>query len=204
MWRAPAAGQIRPRVFAVVVRAGMGVTMSRRMIRILVVGLVVAGAGCSAAPRQRAVKMGPVETGAGTLTAARQYLEGRWTLESFDVFPPGKDPIRVKGDGTLLYDEYGNLKIDIRTDPATGDALSRVGINVTGGVIASEGRTVINLQDHTITYVIEGQTGHGFERGGPLGIDRPRHWVVDGNLLTLTTRDEAGKDVSVAKWRKMP
>ena len=26
---------------------------------------------------------------------------------------------------------------------------------------------------------------------------------VDGNLLTLTTKDEAGKPVSVSKWRKI-
>jgi hypothetical protein len=175
--------------------------------RLLGLGLALAMAGgafgCAGAPRTRPVKMGPVETGAGTLTAARQYLEGRWTLEAFTVYPPGRDPITVKGDGTLLYDDYGNMKIDIRTDRETGEALSRVGIKVTGGVIASEGRTVINLQDRTITYVIDGQTGHGFERGGPLGIDRPRHWTVEADLLTLTTKDESGKDVSVGKWRRM-
>jgi hypothetical protein len=175
--------------------------------RWLALGLTVAATGgalgCAAAPRERAVKMGPVDTGAGTLTAARQYLEGRWTLESFTVFPPAGETIAVKGDGTLLYDEYGNMKIDIRTDPATGDALTRVGIKAPGGVIASEGRTVVNMQNHTITYVIEGQTGHGFERGGPLGIDRPRHWTAEADMLTLTTKDDSGKDVSVAKWRRM-
>jgi hypothetical protein len=179
--------------------------MSRRLLGLCLAGLLAAGmTGCSSAPRKRAVKMGPVDTGAGTLTAARQYLEGRWTLESFDVFPPGKEPIRAKGAGTLLYDEYGNLKMDIRTDPATGDALTKVGITVKNGEIASEGRTIVNLQDHSIKYVMEGQTGHGFERSGPLGIDKPRYWQVDGNLLTLTTRSDDGKDLSVAKWRKMP
>jgi hypothetical protein len=179
--------------------------MLRRLIGLcLVASTAGALVGCAAAPRERAVKMGPVDTGAGTLTAARQYLEGRWTLESFEVFPPGKEPILVKGDGTLAYDEYGNMKIDIRTDTATGDALSRVGITLRDGVIASEGRTVINLQDKTITYVIEGQTGHGFERGGPLGIDRPRHWVVEGTLLTLTTKADDGKPLSIGRWRKMP
>jgi hypothetical protein len=120
------------------------------------------------------------------------------------VYPPGRDPIQVKGEGTLLYDEYGNLKIDIRTDPATGDALSKVGITVTNGEIASEGRTVVNIQDKSLKYVIEGQTGHGFQRSGPLGADRPRYWQVDGTLLTLTTRGDDGKELSVGKWRKMP
>ena len=178
--------------------------MLRRILGLCMAALLVTTLfGCTSAPRKRAVKMGPVDTGAGTLTAARKYLEGRWTLESFEVFPPGKPSIAVKGDGTLLYDEYGNLKIDIRTDQATGDALSKVGIVLNKGEIASEGRTVINLQDHTLTYVIEGQAGHGFERGGPLGIDRPRHWQVEGNILTLTTKDDAGKPLSIGKWRKM-
>ena len=180
-------------------------TLSRRFLGLSLAGLLTAGAlGCTAAPRKRAVEMGPVDTGAGTLTAARKYLEGRWTLESFEVFPPGKPSLTVKGDGTLLYDEYGNLKIDIRTDAATGEALSKVGIVVTNGEIASEGRTVINLQDHTLTYVIEGQPGGGFERSGPLGMTRPRHWVVEGNLLTLTTKGDDGKPLSVGRWRKMP
>lgn len=179
--------------------------MSRRLLGVCLVGLTVGSMyGCAAAPRERPVKMGPVDTGAGTLTAARKYLEGRWNLESFEVFPPGKPPITVKGEGTLLYDDYGNLKIDIRTDAATGEALSRVGIVLKDGIVASEGRTVINLQDQTLTYVIEGQGGQGFERSGPLGMGRPRHWKVEGDLLTLTTKDDAGKPLSIGRWRKLP
>jgi len=179
--------------------------MSHRLVKIAVTTLCVAGlVACAKAPRTRAVKGGSVETGTGTLTEARKYLEGRWNLESFTVYPPGKDPIQVTGAGTLLYDEYGNLKIDIRTDPATGDALSKVGITVANGEIASEGRTIVNLQEKSLKYVIEGQKGHGFERSGPLGADRPRYWQVDGTLLTLTTRGDDGKELSVGKWRKMP
>ena len=59
--------------------------------RAIAVGVVVwAATGCSGAPRQRNVEMGPVEAGAGSLTAARKFLEGRWALESFEVLPPGK------------------------------------------------------------------------------------------------------------------
>ena len=89
------------------------------------------------------------------------------------------------------------------TGPMTYEALTKAGITVTNGEIASEGRTVINLQDKSIKYVIEGQTGHGYQRSGPLGVDRPRYWEVDGNMLTLTTRTDDGKALSVAKWRKM-
>jgi hypothetical protein len=37
--------------------------------------------GCTTPTRR------PVPTGAGTLQGARQYLEGRWTLISYEVFP---------------------------------------------------------------------------------------------------------------------
>ena len=37
---------------------------------------------------------------------------------------------------------------------------------------------------------------------GPLALNRLRHWQVDGTLLTLSTKDDAGGTVSVGKWRK--
>ncbi len=59
--------------------------------------VVASGAGCASRPRQRAVEGGPVETGAGTTRSARNFLEGRWTLISFEVRPPGREPIQLKG-----------------------------------------------------------------------------------------------------------
>lgn len=84
--------------------------------RTLVLGLLGAAAACAPAPRVRPVKGGDVDAGPESLTAARKFLEGRWTLESFEVFPPGKPPIALKGAGTLNYDEFGNLRIEIRAD----------------------------------------------------------------------------------------
>jgi hypothetical protein len=49
--------------------------------------------------------------------------------------------------------------------------------------------------------VIEGQPVAG---SGPLAPSRPRHWQVDGNVLTLTTKDDAGNAVSVGRWQKVP
>ena len=33
-------------------------------------------------------------------------------------------------------------------------------------------------------------------------MNRPRHWEVAGSLLTLTTRGDDGKPLSVGRWRK--
>jgi hypothetical protein len=166
---------------------------------VLIAAGVVVTAACSAAPRQRPVEGGPVDTGAGTLTSARKFLEGRWTLESFEVRPPGKAPITLKGQGTLLYDSSGNLTMNIRADEATSDLLRASGIDIRDGVISTEGRTAIDLQNHTLTYVLQGQKP--LVRG-PLGIERPRHWVVEGDVLTLTTKDDAGQPLSIGRWRK--
>ena len=174
-------------------------TIRHTVSGLLLTAGLVAMAACSAAPRQRPVEGGPVDTGAGTLTSARRFLEGRWMLESFELRPPGKPPITLKGQGTLLYDESGNLNMQIRADEATSDLLRSNGIDMRDGVISTEGRTAIDLQNRTLTYVLQGQKPL---MRGPLGMERPRHWVVEGDILTLTTKDDAGQPVSIGRWRK--
>ena len=155
-------------------------------------------AACKSAPRERPIPMGPVDTGAGSVTAARKFLEGRWVLESFEVYPPVKAPIALKGSGDLLYDDFGNLKMEIRADQQSSDLLRAAGIDIRDGVISTEGRTAIDLQNHTLTYTVEGQVANK----GPLAINRPRHWELQNDVLTLTTKDESGKPLSIGKWRR--
>jgi hypothetical protein len=165
----------------------------------LLASVMISLQGCAAAPINKPIKMGDADTGAGTLTAARKYLEGRWSLESFEVYPPGKPKTTLKGEGTLTYDDFGNLKIEIRADQTASDTLRAAGIEIgSDGVISSDGRTVVDMQNKTLTYVIEGQP----VGSGPLALNRPRHWQVDGNVLTLTTKDDASKPTAVSRWKK--
>jgi len=179
----------------------MFVTVRQRWGSAILATVVAASAGCAAAPRQRPVEGGPVATGTGTLSSARKFLEGRWALESFEVRPPGKSPVLLKGDGTLLYDDSGNLKMDIRADEASSDLLRAAGVDIRDGVIATEGRTAIDLQNRTLTYVVQGQPANA---RGPLGTARPRHWEVTADSLVLTTQDDAGQPLSIGRWRRMP
>jgi hypothetical protein len=165
---------------------------------LLAVVLLSLSAACG--PKVRPIKGGPVDTGAGSVVAARKYLEGRWTLESFEVYPPGKPVVTVKGQGTLSYDDFSNLSMELRTDVATSDQLRAAGIEIQDGTISTTGRTAVDMQNRTLTYVLAGQPAGGT---GPLATSRPRYWQVDGNVLTLTTKDEAGKPVSVSRWRKI-
>jgi hypothetical protein len=181
------------------------------MKRMLVLPLVVFGCaallttapGCAKQGRRRPVEGGPVDTGSGTTRAARDYLEGRWALVSFEVRPTGRDPIQVKGSGMLVYDAYGNLKMDIRVDDTTSAALSGAGVPIQGGMLSTEGRAAVDMGRKTLTYVIEGQPPLGAP-SGPLATNRPRYWEVEGNVLTLSTKDDAGQIVSVGKWQKQP
>jgi hypothetical protein len=175
---------------------------ARTTILLLVVAASIgASIACASAPRQRPVEGGPVDTGPGTLTAARKYLEGRWTLEWIRVFPPGKPPVELKATGTLDYDNSSNLRMEIRADQDASDVLRAAGIDIRDGVISTEGRTAIDLHNRTLTYVMQGQ--QPLIQQGPLGQNRPRHWTVEGDILTLTTKDDAGNPPSVGRWRKV-
>ena len=167
----------------------------------VIVALATSFAACTASPRQRPIGLGTVDTGPGSLTEARKYLEGRWTLQSFEVFPTDQPPIRLAGTGTLIYDGYGNLEIEVHADAASAQLLSRAGIQTTKGVLTTKGRTAVDLQSRTLTYILEGQAPLGAP-SGPLGLNRPRHWQVEGNVLTLTTNGDDGRAVSVARWTK--
>jgi hypothetical protein len=168
--------------------------------RLILTVVLITSAACAGAPRQRPVEMGPVEQGAGSLTAARKFLEGRWALESFAVYQAGK-PMALKGSGSLTYDDFGNLRMEIRADPEAAAMLKAAGVEIRDGVIASDGRTVVDMQHKTLTYVIPSQSPAAGT--GPLAVNRPRHWEVEGDVLTLTTKDNAGNPASVGRWRKV-
>jgi len=169
----------------------------------LLVIIAVMAAACAAAPRQRPYYGGDTDNGAGTLTAARKYLEGRWNMLSYQVMPSGQAPIKIDGEGVLNYDGFGNMTIEVRVKPPQVELLDRAGLPSDNGVLSSNGRTVVDMKTHTLTFVLEDQPTF-VPPSGPLAFNRPRHWDVKGNVLTLTTKDDRGKTVSVSTWQKMP
>jgi hypothetical protein len=171
------------------------------LTRLLAAAVLFGIPACAAAPLDKKIPGGPIDQGPGSVAAARRYLEGRWSLESFEVHPPQKPAVTVKGAGTLVYDEFANLTIEIRTDRAVSDMLRAAGIDIRDdGLISSTGRTTVDMPNRTLTYMIQGQPTAG---GGPLALSRPRYWQVDGDVLTLTTKDDAGAVLSVGKWKKV-
>jgi hypothetical protein len=157
---------------------------------------------CAAAPLDKKIPGGPIDQGPGSVAAARRYLEGRWALQSFEVHPPGRAPITLKGAGTLTYDAFSNLTMEIRTsDKGTTDLLRAAGVDISNeGVISTSGRAAVDMPNRTLTYTFEGTPA---PTDSPLSTNRPRHWQVEGNVLTLTTMDDAGAAVSVSQWKKV-
>jgi hypothetical protein len=78
--------------------------------------------------------------------------------------------------GTLTYGAFGNLKIEIRADQGSSEGLRTAGIGITDGVISSDGRTVMDVANRTLTNVVASQPAGT----GALALDRPRHWEVQG------------------------
>jgi hypothetical protein len=148
-------------------------------------------------------KGGPVETGPGSTDAARRYLEGRWGLLTYDIYPHKRPAIRLDGQGTLTFDRFGNLDVQIRVEPDTAALLEAAGIPTVNGVLSIAGRAAVDLQARTLTYFFEGQPPLGAP-SGPLALNRPRHWQVDGQVLTLITKGDAGELLSVGRWQKAP
>lgn len=166
---------------------------------VLVLALLTAQ--CAASPSRRPLDLDPVPTGPGTLADVRRSLEGEWTLVSFEVHPPGRPAVPIRGTGRLTYDAYANLAMDVRADESAVQALRDAGIVTAERGISIKGRTVLDVEHHTLTFVINEPVAAG-PTSGPLALSRPRHWQLDGDVLTLTTHGDDGKPMSVGRWRK--
>ena len=172
----------------------------RHLLRLITVAAVAAAfftlESCAS------LRRGPARTGADTLTAGRKQLEGRWALLSFDVRRTGGDLIQVNGEGTLLFDDFGNLEMEIRTDETSGQTLAEAGIPLEKGRLSVKGHTALDVAHQTLTFVPKGQPLL-VPLSGPLAAIYPRYWSVDGDVLTVGTKDNLGNPTTIGRWRKL-
>jgi hypothetical protein len=159
-------------------------------------------AACKSAPIDRPLKTSPIETGPGTMTEARRFLEGSWLLVSMDIFPPGGSPIHAAATGMMVYDEFANMRVELRFAPESALLAQAIGIPLVDGVLTTTGRTMIDPQHRAVSYVLEGQPELRASTH-PLDTNRPRYWEVRGDELTLRTRDQDGTPLSVTVWRRV-
>lgn len=149
---------------------------------------------CTATPRAKPIPTTKIDTGPGSLQAARRALEGTWTLVSLDVMEGGA-PRRVPASGTLTYDAYGNMTIEgkIDDDPAR-----------TPTFLAYRGRIVIDTARKQF-YPADLVSGAPVDQSAlaPVSPDKARRYEVTADTLTVTYMDAAAKPTAVASWRRV-
>jgi hypothetical protein len=170
--------------------------MQRTALRSLTaVVVVVAAYGCHAAPRGRAVELGPVDTGAGSVEATRRHLRGTWELVTLDVYPADARPVTVQATGRLVYDEFGNLSM--RGTVAGGPAIDASVLNLTG-------RVVIDPDTHSLRFEsITARTADEKRLDPQFDTRHVRYYEFVGDLLKMTTRGADGSVLAVATWRRV-
>ena len=172
---------------------------TRHRLVVLGIGCAVALAGCAAAPRVRPVKMGPVDTGSGSVEAARRQLQGVWDLVSLDTFPtPGGAAVPVKAQAVLSYDEYGNLQMKGRLLEQTGND------RVSAAFLHYSGRAVVDVTKQQLQLM--SVSGPATEGGLPdeVAFDQVRKYSIDGEMLKVSTIDANGGITATAVWKRSP
>jgi hypothetical protein len=184
----------------------------RRSHRWLVLGLVMlASSACAAKPRGRPLRTTPIAEGAGTLESARNFLAGRWVLDSLRITTEDGRGAAIEAAGALTADPNGTLAIEYRMSEAGQKTLASLGIDAPDPVISTSGRVVIDPQQRQITYLGDDfqQRAQGFDpdlaarRANPFALERTRHYTLetDGTLV-LSTRYDTGKDAIVSRWKR--
>jgi hypothetical protein len=166
--------------------------VTRAVGRLVAIAGVVALVGCSAAPRQRPVKMGDVQEGPNTLESVRRQLEGNWMLTEFDVLSgpsAGKQPVV----GQLTYDAYGNLSLLARID--------RPG--QTPEVIEYSGRAVVDVRAQTLKLDnIKYKHRPTAATLRAAALDEPRQYAFVDQSLTLSAIGADGKPTARVVYKR--
>jgi hypothetical protein len=120
-------------------------TSSGRVLRRLIVaGLVGVSLACTAAPLDRPVKLGPIDSGPGSVEFARRQLEGAWTLELLEIVDTKGIARPVRSTGRLTVDAFGNMAMSGRLiDPAPGDRPEEM-----QPIVEYKGRLIIDPDRH--------------------------------------------------------
>ena len=159
--------------------------------------VLLATAGCAAAPRTRPIDIGdPVNTGPGSMEAVRRQLQGTWQLTALESVPPaGGARVPIAATGTLVYDEFANLTIDGRTtDPAAPVAArERALVSFKGRAVIDAAKGELKLMDLT----------GNVDPNEVLSPERRRRFEFDADLLKLSSIDERGEVTAISTWRRV-
>jgi len=150
--------------------------------------------GCQGATT-RAVKMGPVDTGATSVEFVRRQLKGTWELTALEVVTRTGEKIAPQASARLTYDEFGNLAM--RGTVAGGAEIDPSLLNLTGQV-------VIDPVAHTFKFTAIAAASADARRVDPqLDAKNTRHYQFEGDLLKTTAKTAEGATTATATWKKV-
>jgi hypothetical protein len=152
-------------------------------------------AGCPSAPRARPVKMGPTDTGLGSVESERRRLKGTWQLASLQMLSQSGEMLVVQAQGVLTYDDYGNLTMKGTVTGSTDIDPSALNIS---------GRAAIDPDQHTIR-ILDVSSATPDDRRVDPSIDpkHVRHYeFVNDNELKTTVVNAEGKTTASATWKR--
>lgn len=151
--------------------------------------------GCEAAPRQRPVKMGPVDAGPGSVEWVRRQLQGTWVLTGLDLFSPSGERIAAQATGRLEYDEFSNLSM--QGNLTAGPEIDSSVLNLTGRVAIDPKKQTLQFQD------VDAPTPDGKRVDPLLAATHVRYYELTGDLLKITVKDAKGLTTATATWKKV-
>ena len=133
-----------------------------------------------------------------SLEVVKAEFVGNYELMQYVTFQPGGEVIPRDYVARIMYDPLGNMSaIGMPSDlphrvEATGDER-------TIGGFAYFGRVDIDVAAGTVTHHVIGAP----MRPELVGQGRVRYYAFDGDLLTLSIKDESGRMRGQLTWRRM-
>jgi YD repeat-containing protein len=174
--------------------------MSSRSGLVAVAVALMMASGCAGSPsRGRPIPAGKIESGPNSLESVRRVFEGSWDLVSAESYNATGQPVAIKGKGRLTYDAYGNMTVDARLDEGQENrdgAISRL--------LSYKGRAVIDVAaSRLVLQDLQKRDASGADVPEAMAAANVRYYSFDGDLLTLTIKDAAGKTTAKTVWRRI-
>ena len=172
---------------------------SRSGLVAIAVALMMAS-GCAGSPeRGRPIPLGPVESGPNSLESVRRQFEGQWDLVSAESYGASGQPVAVKARGRLTYDAYGNLTVDARFDNAQEQPDGSL-----ASLLSYKGRAVIDVTtSRLVLQDMQKRVESGADAPEGMAAANARYYAFEGDLLTLTIKDAAGRTTAKTTWRRV-
>jgi hypothetical protein len=174
--------------------------MSSRFGLVAVTVALMAASGCAGSKeRARPIPLGPVASGPNSLESVRRQFEGQWDLVSAESYGATGQPSVIKGKGRLSYDAYGNLTVDARFDEGQEQMDGSI-----KKLLSYKGRAVIDVvKSRLVLQDMEKRVESGADAPDSMAVENARYYAFEGDLLTLTIKDAAGKTTAKTTWRRV-